>query len=110
MNTQDEFREAAAALQSPADTAQAKARPGANHKTLARPVLRDPARAGGSQRGNHRYRRSDAAELYAELRARHSFQLAPAQLKVALNAEFSDWHGALKHGDTVVFIPPVAGG
>ena len=51
-----------------------------------------------------------AAELYAELRQRHSFQLTAAQLKVALNSDFSDWSSPLKHGDTVVFIPPVAGG
>lgn len=50
------------------------------------------------------------AELYAELRQRHPFQLGPAQLKVALNSEFSDWQTPLKHGDIVVFIPPVAGG
>jgi molybdenum cofactor guanylyltransferase len=50
------------------------------------------------------------AELYDELRRRHSFQLSAAQLKVALNSEFSDWHTPLRHGDTVVFIPPVAGG
>lgn len=50
------------------------------------------------------------AELYDELRRRHPFQLAPNQLKVALNADFSDWHTPLRHGDTVVFIPPVAGG
>jgi len=50
------------------------------------------------------------AELYAHLRQRHPFQLTSAQLKVALNSEFSDWQTPLKHGDTVVFIPPVAGG
>jgi molybdopterin-guanine dinucleotide biosynthesis protein A len=50
------------------------------------------------------------AQLYAELQQRHPFQLAPGQLKVALNSEFSDWQTPLKHGDTVVFIPPVAGG
>lgn len=50
------------------------------------------------------------AELYAELRQRHPFQLAASQLKVALNSEFSDWQTPLRHGDTVVFIPPVAGG
>lgn len=50
------------------------------------------------------------AELYDELRRRHPFQLAPNQLKVALNSDFSDWHTPLRHGDTVVFIPPVAGG
>ncbi|MGH8178844.1 MAG: MoaD family protein [Steroidobacter sp.] len=51
-----------------------------------------------------------AADLYDELRRRHPFQLASTQLKVALNSEFSDWRTPLKHGDTVVFIPPVAGG
>ena len=50
------------------------------------------------------------AELYDELRRRHPFQLAQAQLKVALNSEFADWQTPLQHGDTVVFIPPVAGG
>jgi molybdopterin converting factor subunit 1 len=50
------------------------------------------------------------ADLYAELRQRHPFQLSATQLKVALNSEFSDWHTPLEHGDTVVFIPPVAGG
>jgi molybdopterin-guanine dinucleotide biosynthesis protein A len=53
---------------------------------------------------------STPAELFEELRQRHRFQLAPTQLKVALNSEFSDWSVQLKHGDTVVFIPPVAGG
>jgi molybdopterin-guanine dinucleotide biosynthesis protein A len=51
-----------------------------------------------------------AAELYEELRTRYAFQLAPSQLKVALNAEFGDWRTPLRHGDSVVFIPPVAGG
>ncbi len=55
-------------------------------------------------------RASDPAELYDELRRRHRFALAPSQLKVAINSEFRDWHTRLKHGDTVVFIPPVAGG
>ena len=50
------------------------------------------------------------AELYRELQARHPFQLAREQLKVAVNSDFSDWNVALCHGDTVVFIPPVAGG
>jgi molybdopterin-guanine dinucleotide biosynthesis protein A len=51
-----------------------------------------------------------AAELYEELKQRHRFQLDRAQLKVAVNSEFSDWRTPLKAGDTVVFIPPVAGG
>jgi len=31
-------------------------------------------------------------------------------LKVAVNEQFSDWSHLLRDGDTVVFIPPVAGG
>lgn len=50
------------------------------------------------------------AMLYAELKGRHPFRLAPEQLRVAVNTEFSDWQSPLRHGDTVVFIPPVAGG
>ena len=49
-------------------------------------------------------------ELYAELRARHGFSLSAESLKVAVNARFSDWQHALADGDTVVFVPPVAGG
>jgi molybdopterin converting factor subunit 1 len=51
-----------------------------------------------------------AANLYDELAARHPFTLARAQLKVAVNGEFSDWSRPLDPDDTVVFIPPVAGG
>ena len=48
--------------------------------------------------------------LYEELRARHGFTLPPDALKVAVNAQFSDWNRVLRDGDTVVFIPPGAGG
>ncbi|MGH8134825.1 MAG: MoaD/ThiS family protein [Steroidobacteraceae bacterium] len=50
------------------------------------------------------------AALYAELAARHGFRLAQVQLKVAVNAAFTDWSSPLSDGDEVVFIPPVAGG
>lgn len=50
------------------------------------------------------------ADLYAQLQSRHPFKLQPAQLKVAINADFRDWSARLADGDTVVFIPPVAGG
>jgi molybdenum cofactor guanylyltransferase len=49
-------------------------------------------------------------ELYEELRKRHPFSLAPEMLRVAVNAEFGDWAQPLAEGDSVVFIPPVAGG
>lgn len=50
------------------------------------------------------------AALFAELVLRHRFTLASDQLKVAVNSEFGAWTQALRDGDSVVFIPPVAGG
>ncbi len=49
-------------------------------------------------------------ELYDELRARRGFSLAADALKVAVNTQFSAWDRPLRDGDTIVFIPPVAGG
>ena len=49
-------------------------------------------------------------ELYQELQRRHPFSLAPEMLRVAINSEFGDWSQPLSEGDSVVFIPPVAGG
>lgn len=49
-------------------------------------------------------------ELYGELRARHPFTLGPDLLRVAVNSEFGAWEQPVRAGDTVVFIPPVAGG
>ena len=49
-------------------------------------------------------------ELYDALRLRHPFTLDAELLRVAVNGEFGDWQQPLAEGDTVVFIPPVAGG
>lgn len=49
-------------------------------------------------------------DLYLELKARYPFSLAPEMLRVAVNSEFGDWGQPLRDGDSVVFIPPVAGG
>lgn len=51
-----------------------------------------------------------ARELYDELREKHRFTLPGELLRVAVNAEFGDWSQPLVEGDSVVFIPPVAGG
>ena len=53
---------------------------------------------------------NNLAELYDELKARYRFSLDRSALKVAVNEEFAEWDQPLKDGDTVVFIPPVAGG
>jgi molybdopterin converting factor subunit 1 len=50
------------------------------------------------------------AALFDEIKARYPFTLGAQQLKVAINAEFREWHTPLQDGDSVVFIPPVAGG
>ena len=49
-------------------------------------------------------------ELYAQLRARHGFTLAPEMVRAAVNGSFAPMTRELASGDTVVFIPPVAGG
>ena len=49
-------------------------------------------------------------ELYAELAHRYPFTLDPAVVRVAINSEFGDWSAPLADGDSIVFIPPVAGG
>jgi sulfur-carrier protein len=51
-----------------------------------------------------------AGELYEELRARHGFTLPAERLRAAVNDEFAPWTAALRDGDTLVFLPPVAGG
>ena len=50
------------------------------------------------------------SDLYQEVAQSHQFNLPIDDLKVAVNEEFADWNYQLKDGDTVVFIPPVAGG
>jgi molybdopterin synthase sulfur carrier subunit len=50
------------------------------------------------------------AALYDELKQRHGFRLPTTQLRVAVDAAFTDWQLPLTEGSVVVFIPPVAGG
>jgi molybdopterin converting factor small subunit len=49
-------------------------------------------------------------ELYGELKLKYKFSLAVDMLKVAINDDFQDWGYELQDKDSVVFIPPVAGG
>ncbi len=51
-----------------------------------------------------------AKDLYVELTDQHQFSMTLDTLKVVVNEEFRKWDHALNEGDTVVFIPPVAGG
>jgi molybdopterin synthase sulfur carrier subunit len=70
-------------------------------------VLREQARRGQETRQTTA---ATPAELYEEARAEHGFTLPRSMLRVAVNDEFCDWSTALQPGDSVVFIPPVAGG
>ncbi len=51
-----------------------------------------------------------AGALYDELRTRHGFSLPRDRVRAALNEEFVSWDAPLRDGQTIVFIPPVAGG
>lgn len=48
-------------------------------------------------------------DLYDELDSRYDFP-DMGRMKVAVNEEFGEWSTPLHDGDSVVFIPPVAGG
>jgi len=52
----------------------------------------------------------DALELLNELDKKYNFNLERDHLKVAINEEYSSFDSSLKENDTLVFIPPVAGG
>lgn len=51
-----------------------------------------------------------AEALYRELQERYQFTLLPEHLKVVVNQAFRPWDTPIREEDTVVFIPPVAGG
>ena len=49
-------------------------------------------------------------ELYDELKNIYDFQISMDHLKVAINDEYVDFTNPINELDTIVFIPPVAGG
>lgn len=48
--------------------------------------------------------------LYEELSKRHGFSLPASSVRPAVNDAFKEMSDSFEHGDTVVFVPPVAGG
>ena len=50
------------------------------------------------------------SELYTQLKQQHGFELDISKVRVAVNDEFASWDDAINDGDTIAFIPPVAGG
>lgn len=53
---------------------------------------------------------SDAQELFEELKQKYRFSLDANRLRVSINDQFADWNQSLNQNDSIVFIPPVAGG
>ncbi|MEI6891864.1 MAG: MoaD/ThiS family protein [Pontiella sp.] len=52
----------------------------------------------------------DAVVLFDALHAKYRFGLSRSQVRLAVNDAFVDWETPLNEGDSIVFIPPVAGG
>lgn len=101
-------------VNTPAELAAATTNPGSGPSATERELrvqyfalLREQA---GRREETVRSRAATPRELFAEVTARHRFSLTPDHLKVAVNADFAEWSRPLAAGDTVVFIPPVAGG
>ena len=101
VNTPDEYGSALATL------SPASAPPDKHIKVQYYAILRE--QAGRSDESIVTAARTPR-DLYIELKARYPFSLAPEMLRVAVNAEFGEWSQRLADGDSVVFIPPVAGG
>ncbi len=53
---------------------------------------------------------ASARELFHELKTLHGFKLSETHVKVAINSKMASWDTPFESGDTVLFIPPVAGG
>ena len=49
-------------------------------------------------------------QLYRDLARSHGFSLGEKHVRPAVNDAFCDWDRPLADGDSVVFVPPVAGG
>lgn len=49
-------------------------------------------------------------ELFDSLNSSYSFTLKKSDLRVAINEEYKDFSSEINLNDTIVFIPPVAGG
>lgn len=49
-------------------------------------------------------------QLFDELYQKYEFNISKKNLKVAINDKYSSFETKLSENDTVVFIPPVAGG
>jgi molybdopterin synthase sulfur carrier subunit len=52
----------------------------------------------------------DAVALFELLKEKYTFSMSRSHVRLAVNDAFVDWDTPLNDGDSIVFIPPVAGG
>lgn len=103
VNTAEEYLAASSALQPDSES-----RPGRRHVQVRYfALLRE--QAGRSGEALHTMARTPE-ELYEQLQRERGLKLEPRFLRVAVNEQFGDWRQPLSDGDTVAFLPPVAGG
>jgi len=108
VNTGQEYAAAYAALGTPASGAPTIGAPARRRLTVRYfALLREQA---GRSTEELETQADTPRQLYDELRQLRGLTLAPEFLRVAVNDEFGDWRSPLSDGDTVVFLPPVAGG
>ena len=53
---------------------------------------------------------ADAVALFDGLKEKYDFAMCRSHVRLAVNDAFVDWDTPLNDGDSIVFIPPVAGG
>jgi molybdopterin converting factor small subunit len=53
---------------------------------------------------------NSALELYVGLANKYNFPLESSSIRVSINEEFRNMNDILHSGDSIIFIPPVAGG
>lgn len=109
VNTGEEYAAASATLGAGTAAGMTPAGPGTVRRLHVRyfAMLREQA---GRSTEELETQAATPRELYEELRRQRGLTLAPEFLRVAVNDEFGDWRSPLVNGDTVVFLPPVAGG
>ena len=79
-------------------------------KTLEILYFASHAEQAGKDAETIRFDGDTLTELYQYLHNQYGFNLATNKLAVAINHEITHWQSTIHDGDTVAFVPPVAGG
>lgn len=80
------------------------------NKTLQILYFASLAEQAGRDEENINTKIDNLSQLYQFLKTQYQFSLNESQLAVAVNHHMTDWQTGIKDGDTIAFIPPVAGG